>query len=175
MKKEIHHELTFTRSYRNHYCVKILLTKVKDVEYILGEEVLRPQPHKGGSVTQILCSDLYPVVLSYNTKMETMVFSVDFQSKVLDGEELVVHKPGNRYQIILQDIDFTGLHMNLIIRKEKEKKKKDKKKGKEEWIDHSNIPLIASESNEIDEVDLLPLRKKKKSMCEFGGHNRNLI
>lgn len=84
----------FFRSYANHYSLVILLTKREDAEWILGKKAIETRTNDDGSITEVLCNELFPIKLSYNTKYEVMKFEIDFRSKVLDNEKLEVHKPG---------------------------------------------------------------------------------
>lgn len=80
----------------------IQLTRRVDAELFLGSNSIAPKALENGrGFTEVLCTELYPILVSYNTANSTATFAIDYRTQVQKEGKLEYLKPGNYHDELI--------------------------------------------------------------------------
>jgi hypothetical protein len=107
--------------------VQISLSILRDIELLLGKESISTV-----QTTQVLCDELFPIILSYTTSHQCLEIELDYETRV--------EKVDRNNQVYLGHFK-PAENLRKIEKNQKKLDKRKRKKIHEEegLVDHSNI------------------------------------
>lgn len=120
---------------------------------LLGSDVVQPKWQSATTKSEILIGELYPAVLKYSTKTETLEVGLDYTTKVQKKNEA-----GSLYEAYYKPAEQA--RRNSV--KEQELEKRLVKKTCDDWIDNSNIPQSYEDDWEEPMAEALDRTKRKR-------------